>query len=234
MDQRANHGYGKPLGKRGPLLTAVLLCAIVLALVALISVSRADAGAATPGYYAKLAVLSVKADGSMTGYSRDGFRHWSDAQEYGWRLPATTPDPASCDVRDAALIRDGRGEVVQSGCYVARGRWFDPYTGHTYYRPSDIDIDHVVPLAEAWRTGARSWSAAKRERFANVRMDVLSVEDNANASKGDRAPEAWKPPRRAYWCTYSRKWINIKYYWHLTATGTEKTTLKQMLSTCPR
>ena len=156
MDRRANHGYGKPLGKRGPLLTAVLLCAIVLALVALISVSRADAGAATPGYYAKLAVLSVKADGSMTGYSRDGFRHWSDAQEYGWKLPATTPDPASCDVRDAALIRDGRGEVVQSGCYVARGRWFDPYTGHTYYRPSDIDIDHVVPLTFPMKSGP-SW-----------------------------------------------------------------------------
>ena len=234
MDQRVKHREERVRANRGLLVALTLFCAVVLALVVSMSATRVDAGAATPGYYGKLSALQLRADGSMSGYSRDKFRHWSDAQEYGWRLPASTPDPTSCDARDAALIRDGRGEVVRDGCYVVRGRWFDPYTGHTYYRPSDIDVDHVVPLAEAWRTGASRWSAAKRERFANIRLDVLSVEDNANQSKGDRAPEAWKPPRKAYWCTYARKWINIKYYWRLTATNSEKTALKQMLSTCSR
>lgn len=168
----------------------------------------------------------------MTGYSRDKFRHWSDAQEYGWRLASGTPDPGSCDVRDAALIRDGRRVRVGSGCHVSHGRWFDPYTGNLYYRPSDIDIDHMVPLAEAWRTGAKRWSAAKRESFANNRGEVLSVEDNANASKEDCEPEAWKPPRKAYWSTYSKKWINIKHRWNLTATYAEKRALRNMLGTC--
>ena len=97
------------------------------------------------GTYAKLNELRLRSDTSMGGYSRDKFPHWSDAQEYGWRLPSGTPDPSSCDVRDAALIRDGRRVRVGSGCYVSRGRWFDPYTGNVYYRPSDIDIDHMVP-----------------------------------------------------------------------------------------
>lgn len=212
--------------------------AVLLALAAVLAVSAfglalaQDAGArgATPAE--KLADLRVRPAGTMDGYSREKFPHWSDAREYGWTLPAGTPDPGSCDARDAALIRDGREEVVGSGCTVERGRWFDPYTGNTYYVPSDIDIDHVVPLANAWRSGAASWSTAKKERFANVPLDLLAVEDNANASKGDKGPEAWKPPRAAYHCTYSKKWINIKHYWTLSVTKSEKSALKQMLSTC--
>ena len=72
--------------------------------------------------------------------------------------------------------------------------------------------------------------AAKKERFANVPLDLLSVEDNA--SKGDDGPEEWKPPRTAYHCAYSKKWINVKHYWTLSVTRAEKSALKQMLSTC--
>jgi hypothetical protein len=216
----------------GATMVLALAVAIAVALLAALTLASAPAEAHKAGSYAKLKELRLRADTSMTGYSRDKFRHWSDAQEYGWRLPSRTPDPGSCDVRDAALIRDGKRVRVGSGCYVKRGRWRDPYTGNLYYRPSDIDIDHMVPLAEAWRAGAKRWSSAKRERFANNRGEVLAVEDNANASKGDREPEAWKPPRKAYWCTYSKKWINIKHRWNLTATRAEKRTLRDMLGTC--
>ncbi len=210
--------------------------AVVLALVAAMAVVAfgialpQEARAATVAE--KLADLRVRPAGTMDGYTREEFPHWSDAQEYGWKLPVGTPDPGSCDARDAALIRDGRGEVVGNYCTVSSGEWFDPYTGNTYYQPSDIDIDHTVPLANAWRSGAASWTTAKRERFANVPPDVLSVEDNANASKGDKGPEAWKPPRTAYHCTYSKKWINVKHQWALSVTRAERSALKQMLSTC--
>ncbi len=122
----------------------------------------------------KLAELRVRPAGTMEGYSREKFPHWSDAQEYGWKLPAGTPDPESCDVRDAALIRDGRKERVEQYCDVVSGRWFDPYGGQRYTNPSDIDIDHIVPLANAWRSGASKWTTAKRERFANIPRDVSS------------------------------------------------------------
>lgn len=154
----------------------------------------------------------------MTGYSREKFPHWSNAQEYGWVLPSTTPDPASCAARDAALIRDGRGaEQMGRYCAVISGYWVDPYGGRTYTNPSDIDIDHFVPLANAWRSGASQWTTAKRESFANRPLGLLAVEDNLNASKGDKGPEAWKPPRTAYHCTYATKWINVKHYWIFSA-----------------
>lgn len=226
MEQRAR------TQRRNPKAVFAVLLALAVALTVSAFLLPKDAGArgATPAE--KLAELRVKPAGTMDGYSREKFPHWSDAQTYGWTLPAGTPDPGSCDARDAALIRDGREEVVRSGCYVESGRWFDPYTGRTYYQPSDIDIDHVVPLANAWRSGASSWTTARKQRFANVPLDLLAVEDNANASKGDKGPEAWKPPRTAYHCVYSKKWINIKHYWTLSVTSAEKSALKQMLSTC--
>lgn len=73
--------------------------------------------------------------------------------------------------------------------------------------------------------------SANRKRFANVHVDVLSVEDNANASKGDRSPEEWRPSRRAYWFNYSKKWINIKHRWDLTAAYAEERAVRNMLST---
>jgi hypothetical protein len=60
------------------------------------------------------------------------------------------------------------------------------------------------------------------------------VDDGLNQSKGDKGPEAWKPPRKAYWCTYSKRWISIKHHWDLSVTSAEKAALKQMLSRCGR
>ncbi len=174
-----------------------------------------------------LTKLEVAPPGSMTGYSRERFRHWSDADEFGW----DAPDP-SCDVRDAALIRDGEDVEVGDGCKVASGKWLDPYTGRTYSDPSDIDVDHVVPLAEAWRSGASSWGDERRERYANDPNVLLSVEDNANQAKGDKGPEAWKPPNEEEWCDYAERWIRIKVEYDLSVDEEEKAALEQMLGTC--
>lgn len=155
------------------------------------------------------------------------FRHWSDAEEFGWDAPLP-----SCNVREAALIRDGEDVEVGDGCDVSSGEWLDPYTGSTYAAPSEIDIDHVVPLAEAWRSGASSWGEASRESYANDPNVLLSVEDNANQSKGDKGPEAWKPPRAAVWCDYAVRWIGIKEGYDLTVDEREKAALEEMLGTC--
>jgi hypothetical protein len=164
--------------------------------------------------------------------TRKGFPNWPDAEEFGWRLPSGTADPESCDARDAALIRDGKGERVEEFCDVVSGEWSDPYGGQTYTDPEDIDIDHIVPLANAWRSGAASWDTAKRESFANVARDLLSVDDGLNQSKGDKGPEAWKPLREVYWCAYSKKWISVKHSWKLSVTSAEQAALRQMLGTC--
>ena len=176
---------------------------------------------------ATLQQLEVAPPGSMSGYSRDKFRHWSKASDFGWN-----PPQASCDAREAALIRDGEDVEVGSGCKVTSGTWYDPYTDRTYSDPQDLDIDHVVPLANAWRSGAPSWTDEQRERYANDPDVLLSVEDNANQEKGDKGPEAWKPPNEAEWCDYAERWVDIKAKYDLSVNEQEKETLNQMLDRC--
>lgn len=174
--------------------------------------------------------LAVAPPGSMAGYSREKFPHWaSEAERYGWKEP-----DGSCDVRDAALIRDGKGVRIDGDCSITSGRWLDPYTGKTLTNSSEVDIDHVVPLANAWRSGAGSaaWSTADREAYANDPEVLLSADAGANRTKGDKGPEAWKPPNHDYWCEYARRWIWIKSDWHLTVNPAEKSSLRQMLGTC--
>ena len=171
--------------------------------------------------------LEVSEPGSMSGYSREKFPHWSKASEFGW-----DPPESSCNVREAALIRDGEAVEVGRECKVESGTWFDPYTTRTYTEPSDIDTDHVVPLANAWRSGASSWDNEERERYANDPEVLLSVEDNANQSKGDKGPEAWKPPNEAVWCDYAVRWIGIKDKYDLSVNEQEKAALLEMLDAC--
>jgi uncharacterized protein DUF1524/excalibur calcium-binding domain-containing protein len=174
--------------------------------------------------------LTVASPGSMAGYSRDEFPHWaSDAASFGWKEP-----DVACDVRDTALIRDGKGVRIDEECSITAGTWLDPYTGKTLTDSSEVDIDHVIPLANAWRSGASStaWSMADREEYANDPEVLLSADDAANQTKGDKGPEAWKPPNRDYWCEYSRRWVWIKSDWQLTVNLSERSALRQMLGTC--
>lgn len=176
-----------------------------------------DAGAAQ----AQLATLTVAAWHSMSGYSRDRFPHWI-SQGNG------------CDTRDVVLQRDGTGVTVGDHCKITTGAWLSPYDGKSYSDPEQLDIDHMVPLADAWRTGAADWTDAKRSDFANdlTRPQLLAVSLSANRSKGDQDPSQWKPPTHAYWCTYAQRWIAVKAYWQLTVTAAEKTALNEMLGTC--
>lgn len=175
-----------------------------------------------------LGKLGVSPAGSMAGYSREEFPHWaSDGMEFGWQEP-----DGSCDVRDDALIRDGHGVEIDEDCSFTAGEWLGPYTGATLPDPSDIDIDHVVPLANAWRSEADEWSTAEREAYANDPSVLLSTDDGANQEKGDKGPEAWRPPNASYHCEYARRWIDIKSEWEMTVNADEKAALREMLDTC--
>jgi hypothetical protein len=196
---------------------------------ALLQESQGTNGGRVPAAAGKtLQRLEVSPPGSMAGYVRETFPHWSDAQEFGWNV-----SDSACDVREAALIRDGQDLVVGEGCDVESGRWRDPYTTTRAYT-DPLDIDHLVPLANAYRSGASGWGEAKRERYANDPDNLLSVEDNANQEKGDKGPEAWKPPNRTIWCSYARRWISVKSDYTLSINPQEKAALKQMLSACEK
>jgi hypothetical protein len=177
---------------------------------------------------AMLRGIDVAPVGSMVGYSREEFPHWAaDGTRFGWEEP-----DGSCDVRDDALLRDGRGVEVDEDCSFTAGRWLDPYTGSTLTDSGDVDIDHIVPLANAWRSGANDWDQSRREAYANDPGVLLSVDDAANQTKGDKGPEAWLPPNTDYRCEYARRWIWIKHKWNLTVNAQERTTLQEMLQGC--
>lgn len=206
-------------------LTALLAVLCIVGGSAL--VSPAPAGALPPGIPSassaqwQLDALTVRTEGSMTGYSRDRFPHWITVS-------------GTCNAREEVLKRDGTNVVVDSSCAAISGRWYSHYDGITEYAASDIDIDHVVPLAEAWRSGASSWTTSRRQSFANSLStpQLIAVTDNSNSSKGDRDPAAWKPSRTAFHCTYARMWIGAKYQWSLTLQSSEKSALQAMLTTC--
>ncbi|MGH9214459.1 MAG: HNH endonuclease family protein [Acidimicrobiales bacterium] len=170
---------------------------------------------------AQLNSLTVRAEGSLTGYSRDLFPHWTTVS-------------GTCNTRETVLDRDGTNVTTGSNCAPTSGNWFSPYDGITETATSDIDIDHVVPLAEAWRSGANTWTTTRRQSFANslTTPQLVAVTDNSNQSKGDRDPASWRPTRTSFHCTYARMWIGTKHTWGLNLQTAERSALQTMLNTC--
>lgn len=177
---------------------------------------------------AKLAGLRVAADASMTGYSRTLFPHWRDASAWGWPVAPNN----SCNARNAALYYDGDSVGMSSTCTNLTGTWVDPYSARVFNSASDIDIDHIVPLAEAWRSGAKPWTKEKKTQFANDPLVLVSAWDSLNSAKGDKDPAAWVPPNTAAHCNYAKRWVMVKAKYGLTLGQAEKTKLGSMLGTC--
>ncbi|KAF3908136.1 hypothetical protein ABW21_db0209586 [Orbilia brochopaga] len=169
----------------------------------------------------KLETLKVAVSGPGAGYSRQKFPHWRIQQ-------------GECNTREEVLKRDGTNVVTNAKCAATSGTWVCPYTGITYTKSSDIDIDHMVPLKNAWISGAADWTTAKRGDFANdlEHPQLWAVKDTVNQGKSDSSPDQWKPPLESFHCTYARAWVEVKSIWALTVTEAEKSALGGMLSKC--
>jgi putative cell wall-binding protein len=167
--------------------------------------------------------LRVEAE-HIGGYDRDLFRHWIDADRDG------------CDARREVLIVESTTPVqVGSGCSITGGTWFSAYDGGTTTDASSFDIDHMIPLKEAWDSGAHAWTADRRQAFANdldLAESLIAVSASSNRSKSDRDPAEWMPPRTAYHCTYVVSWISVKKAWNLSVDQAEYQKLEQVLATC--
>jgi hypothetical protein len=207
----------------------------LVALSALLAVG-APAASANPAKWLttarqELKKLAVKAPASMTGYSRKQFgKAWADVDDNG------------CDTRDDILTRDLKSLVFRKipACTkaVIRGVLEDPYTGQTihFVRGKDtsgaVQIDHVVALGDAWRTGAAKWSPAQRLAYANDPVVLLAVDGPANDAKGDSDAADWLPTRSAFKCRYVARQIAIKTKYVLWVTPAERAAMAARLASC--
>ena len=166
---------------------------------------------------AELEQLAVRPESSSDGYQRARFGGgWIDADGNG------------CDTRCEVLEAERRTDLPG----LAEG-WLSPYDGYSTSDPGELDIDHVVALAEAWRSGADGWDDARRLAFANDLADpdpLVAVTAATNRSKSDKDPAAWQPPSLDDWCGFAAAWIDTKSRWGLSADEAEVRALRNMLT----
>jgi Protein of unknown function (DUF1524) len=229
----------EPVRSRAATGLSTLLLLVVLLVVAYLIVSNSGTGPQYPGptpagpplpgvpttqaARSELAGLAVAAAGTLKGYDREhGFPLWSAQGN-------------KCDTREVVIKRDGQNVKTDVECKAVSGTWVSPYDNKQITNPRQLDIDHIVPLAEAWRSGADKWNPSQREKFANDLTDpqLLAVSATTNRAKGDKPPDQWKPPNTGYWCTYAKAWIHVKSVWKLSITSAEKSALNDMLGRCP-
>ena len=159
------------------------------------------------------------------GYERELFKHWVDA------------DGDGCDARREVLIAEAVvAPSVGSRCSLSDGEWLSRYDGKTTSgNGSSFDVDHMVPLAEAWESGAHDWTADRREQYANdlgYADSLVAVSAASNRSKGARDPAEWMPPTAGVHCWYAAAWVQVKTRWSLTVDQAEADKLGSVLSGC--
>lgn len=208
----------------GPLARRALLVPILGPLL-LLGVLAVPSAAAADSYSEPLrtavADLPVATE-VRTGYLRKLFPHWVDADKDG------------CSTRNEVLIAEADDPVtVGAKCKLTGGRWFSYYDGISHDVPGGLDIDHMVPLAEAWDSGARGWTTPTRRLFANDLGDyrsLVAVTASANRSKGDKDPDEWLPEQQR--CRYVKQWVAVKHRWRLTVDADEKDALSTLAAGC--
>lgn len=158
------------------------------------------------------------------GYERELFQHWVDA------------DGDGCDTRQEVLIAESLTPVtLGAGCSIEVGSWFSAADGDTLTNPASLDINHVVPLKEAWASGAHAWTPEQREAFANDLTDertLQAVSSGANRQQGENDPASWLPADLEAACQFVHDWVAIKATWGLSVDEVERDAIEATLEAC--
>ena len=176
-------------------------------------------------FVALLSELSVDDNpSSHTGYNRDLFNAWTDANGDG------------CDTRAEVLKAESASATTAHGsCTIDTGSWYSAYDGTWFLDAGDVDVDHFVPLHEAWISGAWQWTSSTRVAFGNdlgYAASLLAVSASSNRSKSDQDPAEWLPSNSDFYCDYVATWVAVKWRWNLTIDTRERDTITRMLSSC--
>ena len=170
-----------------------------------------------------LEALAVKGRAPKTDYSRSQFGS-------GWSTVS------GCDTRNIILHRDLQDPVLDEKCSVVSGTLNDPYTGtiiNFVKGSSDVQIDHVIALSDAWQTGAQNLTREQRVQLANDPLELIAVQGDANQQKSDSNAASWLPSNKAFRCQYIARQIAVKQKYTLWIIPAEKQAMLDVLATCP-
>ncbi|WP_336714421.1 GmrSD restriction endonuclease domain-containing protein [Arthrobacter sp. USHLN218] len=195
-------------------------------------VSEAPADPSPGTSLAQLETIAIKGRAPKTGYDRDLFgRGWKD------------PDRNGCDARNDTLNRDLSSIVHKPGthgCVVASGVLADPLTGTTIHfvrgnaTSTAVQIDHVVPLSDAWQKGAQQLVSEEREALGNDPLNLLATDGPTNGAKGDGDAATWLPPNKSFRCEYVAIQTAVKAKYGLWMTQAEHDAIHRILTaSCP-
>lgn len=163
--------------------------------------------------------LTVAEEDTGFRYDRDQWPHWSGQGN-------------NCNTREVALREQGTDVKTDGECRAVSGKWVSSYDGMVITEASETDLDHLVPLAEAARSGTRKWTRDQRETFANDLDQLLVVSATSNRQKGDQDPANWLPEQNR--CGYVIRWVLTKEKYHLTVDQDERDAVRGVLTHCPR
>lgn len=159
-----------------------------------------------------------------SGYERELFVHWVDV------------DGDGCDTRREVILAEAvTVPKVGADCFITGGSWWSAYDNVAVQGyPATFDVDHLVPLAEAWDSGARLWDEETRTLFANdldFKASLIAVTASSNRSKSDQDPAEWLPRQEAV-CGYVADWVRVKFRWSLSVDRVERRELSGILADC--
>jgi hypothetical protein len=187
------------------------------------------------------AIDLLSALGTQVNDSPGGFEPYNRRHHFGGWVNEDS-DKNCLDTRAEVMVRDAADpssvQFRPDGCVVIKGLWHDPYTGTDFKTANAIQIDHVVPLKNAYESGAHDWEPPRRCHYANFlhnRFHLLAVNAHENMSKGDKSPERYMPPDTKFQCEYLHDWMMIKTIWQLSVTRAELSAVVQYLNQnrCP-
>ena len=170
-----------------------------------------------------LQALNELEDTPIFHYDRKFFKHWEDFNK------------DRCSTRFEVLNRDNQGTInYGDGCQITKGEWESPYDNKSYTNAEKVEVDHVVPLDNAWLSGAYDWSQKERDVYANDMTlgHLLSVDKISNVEKSYKSPDMWMPKNEDFLCDYAAAWISIKHRWNLKVTKAERQKLNSILQNC--
>lgn len=200
--------------------------AMLSVVVVSVSLWVAPSSANTASALSLLSQVTISAESNSSSYDRYDFNHWTDQ------------DGDGCDTRQEVLIAESRKPLDVFGkCKFLNGDWLSPFDNLVITDPSKLDIDHFVPLKEAWESGASKWTREQREAFANdldFAGSLIAVSASSNRSKGDRDPAQWLPKNTKFVCEYAVTWVQVKIRWSLSVDKSEETALRKALGTCSK